>query len=87
MLAKNTFKIAANLRHGRRMFSNVLLAPLHATPEVPAVMNEGFLVSKHYDRLLQEKYDAFNEKCKKDLQQMNENKIDNIISRGGTEGW
>lgn len=50
-------------------------------------MNEGFLVTKYFDNLRLREYEAYNEKCKGDLQQMNENKIDNIIARGGTEGW
>lgn len=32
-------------------------------------------------------YDRYNDKCRNDLQQMNETNIDNIISSGGTAGW
>lgn len=50
-------------------------------------MNEGFLITKNFDEVRQQEYDQYNEKCRQDLQQMNETKIDNLIARGGTEGW
>jgi 4a-hydroxytetrahydrobiopterin dehydratase len=50
-------------------------------------MHEGFLITKHFDDLRQEKYDKYNQKCRNDLKEMNENKIDNILASGGTDGW
>lgn len=44
-------------------------------------------ISDKAHALLQEKYAVFNELCKSELQEMNKNIIENIVARGGTEGW
>ena len=36
---------------------------------------------------LEQEYAAYNEKCVNDLKEMNQTKINNIIERGGIEGW
>ena len=36
---------------------------------------------------LEAKHAAFNERCAEELQEMNKNIIDNIVERGGSEGW
>lgn len=54
---------------------------------MPAVMMEGFLLSKDATEVRLANYEIYNEKCRQDLQQMNETLIDNLIARGGTEGW
>mmetsp|Transcript_22195 Transcript_22195/g.29692 ORF Transcript_22195/g.29692 Transcript_22195/m.29692 type:complete len:231 (-) Transcript_22195:238-930(-) len=69
-----------------RSFSSSLLVPLAARAEVPAEI-ESQHISEAAHALLQEKYAAFNEQCKAELQEMNKNIIEAIVSRGGTEGW
>ena len=36
---------------------------------------------------MEAKHAAFNERCAGELQEMNKNIIDNIVDRGGSEGW
>jgi len=72
----------------QRMFSsNTLLVPLQTKSHAPSEFDEGFPLTNHLFTVMEKEYEAYNEKCKNDLQSMNENKIDNLISRGGTDGW
>lgn len=70
----------------QRCFSSGLLVPLQAKADAPAeIMNNH--ISEYAHAQLQESYAVFNENCKAELQEMNKNIIENIIHRGGTEGW
>ena len=69
-----------------RNFSSTLLVPLQATFDAPAeIQNRN--ISDYAHAQLQAKYAIFNEQCKSELQEMNKNIIENIVARGGTEGW
>lgn len=70
----------------QRCFSSGLLVPLQARAEAPAeVLNSN--ISDYAHAQLLEKHALFNEGCKAELQEMNKNIIENIVNRGGTEGW
>ena len=69
-----------------RNFSSTLLVPLQTKTVAPAEI-EHCNISEHAHAQLQEQYTAFNEQCKAELQEMNKNIIENIVARGGTEGW
>lgn len=53
----------------------------------PIENDGGWLVSKQILDQLRAKQHNYNMKCVRDLQEMNETKIDDLINRGGTEGW
>ena len=44
------------------------------------------MTDQHFAEL-EAKHAAFNERCAEELQVMNKNIIDNIVERGGNEGW
>lgn len=69
-----------------RNFSSSLLVPLATKPEVPAEIESNSISEYAHNQLL-ESYAVFNEQCKVELQEMNKNIIENIVARGGTEGW
>ena len=69
-----------------RNFNSSLLVPLQAKFDAPAEIDNRH-ISDQAHRELQESYAAFNEQCKSELQEMNKNIIENIVARGGTEGW
>ena len=69
-----------------RCFSNTLLVPLQTKTVLPAEVEQCH-ISEYAHQQLQEKYAVFNEQCKAELQEMNKNIIENIVARGGTEGW
>ena len=69
-----------------RCFSSGLLVPLQSKAAVPAEI-ENSHISDYAHAQLQEKYAAFNEQCKAEQKEMNNNIIENIANRGGTEGW
>ena len=62
-----------------RMFSSNLLVPLPQKAEAPAEMVEGFTMTKAFLQDLHAKHAEYNLKCVADLQEMNENKIANIL--------
>ena len=67
-----------------RQFS--LLVPQVPKPEPPAELQNTPLTDQMF-RELEASHTAFNEKCAGELQDMNKNIIDNIVDRGGSEGW
>ena len=69
-----------------RSFSTSLLVPLQHKVEAPAEI-EASHISDHAHAQLLAEHAAFNEQCKAELQEMNKNIIENIVARGGTEGW
>ena len=73
-------------RPTQRMFSSSLLVPMQPKAEAPAeVQNTPMSDAAHADLLAN--YAAFNEQCQSELQEMNTNIIDNIVARGGNDGW
>ena len=67
-----------------RQFS--LLVPQVPKPEPPAELQNTPQTDQMYAEL-EAQHQAFNEKCAGELQDMNKNIIDNIVDRGGSEGW
>jgi len=65
-----------------------LLVPLRQ-PETAATIADQlkYPLTEKYFKDLEAKYEAFNESCKAELQEMNQNIITDIIDRGGHEGW
>lgn len=52
-----------------RMFSsNVLLVQLPGANIVPSEYEEGFPLTNHLDKVREMEYEAYNDKCKNDLQ-------------------
>lgn len=60
--------------------------PLAEKPQFPAELVTTPLSDAVHTQL-QEKYAVFNENCRHELQEMNANLIENIVSRGGEAGW
>ena len=69
-----------------RCFSSGLLVPLQSKVDAPAEIENSHISDYAHAQLL-EKYAAFNEQCKAEQKEMNNNIIENIANRGGTEGW
>ena len=69
-----------------RCFSSGLLVPLQVKTQCPAEI-ENPHISEHAHNQLLERYAEFNEQCKAEQKEMNNNIIENIANRGGTEGW
>ena len=69
-----------------RTFSSSLLVPHKTKFDAPAEIQHSS-ISDYEHAQLQAKYATSNEKCKSELQEMNKNIIENIVARGGTEGW
>ena len=67
-----------------RQFS--LLVPVQPNSVVPADLLR-FPATEAHLRQLEESYLAFNEQCKAELQMMNQNIIEDIMDRGGHDGW
>ena len=70
----------------QRFFSSSLLVPMSAKAEVPAEVQSTPMSDAAHETLLAN-YAAFNEQCQGELQEMNKNIIENIVARGGTDGW
>ena len=67
-----------------RQFS--LLVPLQAKAQVPAEVQNTPLTNAFFADL-EQKHTEYNESCKAQLKEMNQNLITNIIERGGNDGW
>ena len=82
----NRFRVASRsmVIMPQRQFS--LLVPITPTPR-PSAEHFEFPISEKFFRELEEKYAAFNEACKAELQMMNQNIITDIMDRGGHDGW
>ena len=71
----------------RRPFSTGLLVPIQSSTMVAPAEVENCHISEYAHNQLQLKYAEFNDACKAELQEMNKNIIENIVNRGGTQGW
>lgn len=64
-----------------------LLVPIQSPPKsLPADVQTTPLSDAYFAGIAQ-KHADFNEACKAELKEMNENIIDNIMNRGGNDGW
>ena len=86
MAGRRNLLLAAKPARAMRCFSSGLLVPLQTKVDMPAEI-ENNNISEYAHAQLQESYRQFNEQCKGELQEMNKNIIENIVARGGTEGW
>ena len=72
---------------GRRAFSSALLVPVESRDtELPFEAQQ----APRTEALMEEFYkkcDEYNALCLDQLKTINENKIANVVSRGGLEGW
>ncbi|CDW84364.1 pterin-4-alpha-carbinolamine dehydratase [Stylonychia lemnae] len=81
LLAKNP----ASFVQASRNFS-ALLVPITPHLSLPADVFNSPLTEQHYAQL-QKEFEQFNLQCAEELKEMNQNRITNIIERGGVEGW
>lgn len=64
-----------------------LLVPITPDPtELPAELRDYPLTTQEL-KALQVEFETFNNQCAEELKEMNQNRITNIIERGGVEGW
>ena len=68
----------------KRQFS--LLVPLKPKTELPEQAKSSFLTDEMVAKF-HEECEKFNENVKEELKEMNQNKITNIIERGGVDKW
>ncbi len=66
--------------------SSALLVPLEEKEQLPFELRSTDLTDAEFDKV-QAEYREFNVKCSDELKEMNQNRITNIIERGGVEGW
>ncbi len=66
--------------------SSALLVPLQEKEQLPFELRSTDLTDAEFDKI-QTAYREFNAKCSDELKEMNQNRITNIIERGGVEGW
>jgi 4a-hydroxytetrahydrobiopterin dehydratase len=84
MFARTILRRASIRPVAFRPFS--LLVPLQSRAEMPADLMTTPLSDAAFAKLDAE-HAAFNELCATQLQEMNDNLYDNIVARGGFEGW
>jgi hypothetical protein len=71
----------------RRAMSSALLVPLDQQDKLlPFELRHTDLSEADFEKT-QIEYKEFNAKCSEELKEMNQNRITNIIERGGVEGW
>jgi hypothetical protein len=68
------------------MMSSALLVPLPAKEELPFEVRTTDQSDAEVERY-QVAFKEFNIRCSEELKEMNQNRITNIIERGGVEGW
>ena len=66
--------------------SSALLVPLPEQEQLPFEIRNSDLTDAEMDKL-QVSFKEFNSRCAEELKEMNQNRITNIIERGGVEGW
>jgi len=82
-------QLAATLFSGQRraMSSSALLVPLEQQDKLlPFEMRSTDLSEADFEKT-QIEHKEFNARCSEELKEMNQNRITNIIERGGVEGW
>lgn len=74
------------LRNANRMNSSLLI-PLQQKADVPAEIEAGFPRTKAWITQCEAEYTEFNNLCDQQYEDMISNKIENVKSRGGIDGW
>ena len=95
MLARSSIALRQALRKrcimntSRMAFSadNTLLVPIEGKQDLPMEFQHGFSLNDAELASIQAKHDEFNQLCKRQLVEMNTNKINAIEDRKGDEGW
>ena len=70
----------------QRQASTALLVPLEPRDQLPYELRSTDLSDAAIAQIQQE-HREFNARCAEELKEMNQNRITNIIERGGVEGW
>ena len=89
MMARRLLRSRQSLVTAQRLMStssNVLLVPLPEKEQLPFEMRNTDLSDAQLEKL-QVSFREFNARCAEELKEMNQNRITNIIERGGVEGW
>ena len=89
MIARRLLRSRQSLVTAQRLMStssNVLLVPLPEKEQLPFEMRNTDLSDAQLEKL-QVSFKEFNARCAEELKEMNQNRITNIIERGGVEGW
>ena len=85
MRSKQVFMVASQRQMSSS--SSVLLVPLEPQEvQLPFEMRSQDLTNAEIESL-QSGFREFNARCSDELKEMNQNRITNIIERGGVEGW
>jgi hypothetical protein len=64
----------------------VLLVPIAEKEQLPFEVRNSDLTDAVLEKA-QIEFKEFNARCAEELKEMNQNRITNIIERGGVEGW
>jgi hypothetical protein len=88
IIARRLLRSKQTLMTTQRLMSTsqVLLVPLPEKETLPFEIRNTDLSEAEFDKL-QVQYKEFNGRCAEELKEMNQNRITNIIERGGVEGW
>lgn len=89
MIARRLLRSRQSLVTAQRLMStssSVLLVPLPEKEQLPFEMRSTDLSEAQLEKL-QVSFREFNARCAEELKEMNQNRITNIIERGGVEGW
>ena len=89
MIARRLLRSRQTLVATQRLMStssSVLLVPLPEKEQLPFEVRNNDLTVAELESL-QVSFKEFNARCAEELKEMNQNRITNIIERGGVEGW
>lgn len=85
-LLKSSVTAKAPLFRAAQRSMSTLLVPLEQRPELPAELGSYELTTRELTDL-EKSFKEFNASALEQLKEMNENKITNIIERGGVDNW
>lgn len=85
-LLKSSVTAKAPLFRAAQRSMSTLLVPLEQRPELPAELGSYELTTRELSDL-EKSFKEFNASALEQLKEMNENKITNIIERGGVDNW
>jgi hypothetical protein len=74
------------IAQNQRLFTSCLLVPLQAPTQLPSEAVDTPLTNAEFQEL-EVTYRDFNIRCGEELKEMHQNRITNIIDRGGINGW
>ena len=78
--------LRSQLSSTRLFSSSALLVPLQEKESLPFEVRNTDLTDADLEKA-QLEFKEFNVRCSEELKEMNQNRITNIIERGGVEGW